>query len=60
MAGQSRQSSDPPRQFWNEQIVLDIVNGGIVCEWVLDLRNVPDQTSAELGESLPAFLLKPR
>lgn len=58
--GQSRQTSDPPRRFWDEQIVLDIVNGEIVREWVLDLRKVPDQTGAELGESLPAFLLKPR
>ncbi|MFC5512835.1 hypothetical protein ACFPOU_17165 [Massilia jejuensis] len=58
--GQSRKASNPPRRFWNEQIVLDIVNGEIVREWVLDLRDVPDQTGAELDQSLPAFLMKPR
>ena len=58
--GPSRETGYPPRRFWNEQIVLDIVNGEIVREWVLDLHNVPDQTGAELGQSLPAFLLKPR
>ena len=58
--GESRYTSYPPRKFWNEQIVLDIVNGEIVREWVLDLRNVPNQTGPELEQSIPAFLMKPR
>jgi hypothetical protein len=58
--GESRESGYPPRKFWNEQIVLDIVNGEVVREWVLDLRSLPNQTGAELEQSLPAFLMKPK
>lgn len=58
--GPSRETGYPPRRFWDEQIVLDIVNGEVVREWVLDLHHIIDQTGAELGQSLPAFLLKPR
>jgi hypothetical protein len=58
--GQSCQTSDLSRRFWNEQIVLDIVGGEIVREWVLDLSSVPGQPDAELGQSLPTFPMKPR
>jgi hypothetical protein len=40
-------------------MILEIVGGEVLREWVLDLRAVPDQTREEFRMSLPAFLLKP-
>ena len=57
--GNSRITGYPALKFWDEEIVLDIVDGELVREWILDLRNVPGQTGDELRQSVPAFLLKP-
>lgn len=54
-----RRTGYPPRTFWNEEIFLEIVAGRVAREWVLDLREVPDQTREEFRLSVPAFLLKP-
>ena len=56
--GDGRWTGYPPRKFRNDEIVLQIEEGKVVGEWLLDLRGVPDQTSAELRLSLPAFLFK--
>jgi hypothetical protein len=45
--------------FRNDEMILEIVAGQVMREWVLDLRTVPDQTSEEFRLSVPAFLLKP-
>lgn len=57
--GERRRTGYPPRTFWNEEMILEIVAGEVLREWVLDLRAVPDQTREEFRMSLPAFLLKP-
>lgn len=54
--GDWRYNGYPPRKFWHDEIVLDIVAGQVVREWVLDLRAVPDQTDEEVRLSLPTFL----
>jgi hypothetical protein len=56
--GDGRWTGYPPRKFRNDEIVLQIERGNVVGEWLLDLRDVPDQTGAELRLSLPAFLFK--
>jgi hypothetical protein len=56
--GDSRHTGYPPRKFWSDEIVLEIVAGNVSREWALDLRGVRDQTSEELRLSLPAFLLR--
>lgn len=57
--GERRYTGYPARRFWNEEMILKIMAGQVVREWVLDLRMVPDQTSEEYRLSIPAFLLKP-
>ena len=54
--GERRRTGYPPRTFFDDEIVLEIVDGLVAREWVLDLRGVPDQTDEELRLSLPAFL----
>jgi hypothetical protein len=56
--GDGRWTGYPPRKFRNDEIVLQIERGKVVGEWLLDLRDVPGQTGAELRLSLPAFLFK--
>jgi len=57
--GERRRTGYPPRTFWNDELILEVVAGEVTREWVLDLRMVPDQTREEFRASLPAFLLKP-
>lgn len=57
-SGDARYTGYPARKFWNDEVVLEVVAGMVVREWVLDLRSVPDQTSEQLYRSLPSFLLK--
>lgn len=57
--GERRRTGWPPRSFYNDEIVLAIVAGKVVREWVLDLRGVPDQTDDELRLTLPEFLWPP-
>lgn len=54
--GERRHTGWPPRSFHDDEIVLEIVAGKVVREWMLDLRGVPDQTDDELRLSLPEFL----
>jgi hypothetical protein len=54
--GDRRDTGYPSRTFFNDEIVLEIVEGKVVREWVLDLRSVPDQTDEELRLALPEFL----
>jgi hypothetical protein len=54
--GERRYTGWPSRRFYNDEIVLEIVAGKVVRQWVLDLRGVPDQTDDELRLSLPEFL----
>lgn len=56
--GDARRTGPTARKFWDDEIVLEIAAGRVTREWVLDLRAVPDQTSEELYQSLPAFLFK--
>jgi hypothetical protein len=56
--GEWRHTGYTARKIWDDEIVLEIVAGKVTREWVLDLRAVPDQTSEELRQSIPAFLLK--
>lgn len=58
--GERRYTGWPPRRFYDDEIVLEIMAGKVVREWVLDLRSVPDQTDDELRLSLPVFLWPPR
>jgi hypothetical protein len=57
--GERRRTGYPSITFRNDEMILEIVAGQVVREWVLDLRTVPDQTSEEFRLSVPAFLLKP-
>jgi hypothetical protein len=57
--GERRRTGYTARTFWNDEIFLEIVDGRVTREWILDLREVPDQTSEEFRWSVPAFLLKP-
>jgi hypothetical protein len=54
--GDRRDTGYPPRTFFDDEIVLEIVAGTVVREWVLDLRALPGQTDEELRLSLPEFL----
>lgn len=56
MRGEHRHTGYPPRKFFEDEIVLEVVAGVVAREWVLDLRAVPDQTDEELRLSLPRFL----
>jgi hypothetical protein len=54
--GERRRTGYPPRCFFDEEVVLELVAGAVVREWALDLRGVRDQTDEELRLSLPSFL----
>ena len=54
--GERRDTGWPPRTFFNNEIVMEIVAGTVVREWVLDLSSVPGQTDDELRLALPSFL----
>jgi hypothetical protein len=56
--GDARYTGYPASKFRNDEVVLEVVAGKVLREWLLDLRSVPDQTSEELARSLPSFLLK--
>lgn len=56
--GDARRTGPTARKFWNDEIVLEVVTGRVAREWRLDLRAVPDQTSEERYQSLPAFFVK--
>jgi hypothetical protein len=58
--GNRRDTGYPPRRFYDDEIVLEIVSGMVARAWVLDLRRVPDQTDEELRLSLPRFMWPPR
>jgi hypothetical protein len=51
-----RTAGQPPRRFFDDEIVLQIVAGAVVRARVLDLRAVPEQTDEELQLLLPRFL----
>lgn len=54
--GDRRETGYPPRTFFDNEIVLDIVAGIVQRRWDLDLHALPDQTDDELRLSLPRFL----
>lgn len=54
--GSVRRTGYPARKFSNDEIVVEILAGKVVRQWLLDLRSVPDQTDEERRWSLPAFL----
>ena len=54
--GSRRYTGYPPRTFYDDEIVLEIVSGRVARKWMLDLRTAPDQTDEELRLSLPSFL----
>lgn len=58
--GEKRCTGWPPRTFYNDEIVSEIVAGNVVREWELDLNSVPGQTDDELRLALPSFLWSAR
>jgi hypothetical protein len=58
VSGERGYTGYPPKTFWNDEIVFEVVAGIVVREWILDLCAVRDQTSEEFRQSIPAFLLK--
>jgi len=54
--GDSRYTGWPPYKFCNDEIVVEIADGRVTREWLLDLSGVRDQTDEELRLSLPSFM----
>lgn len=54
--GDRRHVGFPPRRIYDDEIVLDVKAGRITRRWLLDLRQVPDQTDEEFKLSVPEFL----
>lgn len=46
----------PTREFYNDEIFVEILNGLVNRFWKVDLRQVPDQTDDEIKLTLPDFL----
>jgi hypothetical protein len=54
--GEYRRTGPDARKFFNDEIFLEIEYGLVTRRWILDLREVPDQTDEEVRQSLPSFL----
>ncbi|WP_234484116.1 putative molybdenum carrier protein [Noviherbaspirillum pedocola] len=54
--GEHRRTGPTARKFFNDEIFLEIEDGLVTRRWILDLRDVPDQTDEEIRQSLPSFL----
>jgi len=58
--GDRRHVGYPPRLIFDDEIVLEVKAGRVTRQWLLDLRQVPDQTDEEFRLSVPEFLWSAR
>lgn len=54
--GERRYTGASAREFFNDEVFLEVTDGVVARRWSLDLRSVPDQTDAEFKRLCPEFL----